>query len=105
MSLSLKKGVSLPAPLAMAFAISCVHDTIREEGYDCVITSAIDGKHSRGSLHYVGLALDFRTNNMPSGELPRIRDKIAARLGENFDVVLEKDHLHVELDPKLAINS
>lgn len=105
MSLSLKKGVSLPAPLAMAFAIACVNDTLREEGYDCVITSAIDGKHSRGSLHYVGLALDFRTNNMPSGELPRIRDKIATRLGENFDFLLEKDHFHLELQPKTPIGA
>lgn len=105
MSLSLKEGVSLPPMLAMAFAISSVHDTLKEEGYDCVITAGVDGKHSAGSLHYVGLALDFRTRHIPNADLERIRAKIASRLSSQFDFVLESDHFHLELQPKTPINA
>lgn len=80
------------------------------------ITSANDGEHKDGSLHYINRAFDFRTRNVtvPASADPRagsasiLREKvlqewasrIRAALGHNYDVVLEKDHLHVEWDPK-----
>jgi len=42
---------------------------------------------------------------MPAGCLAshrRIRDELADVLGEEWDVVLEKDHLHLEFDPKVV---
>lgn len=65
------------------------------------ITSCTDGKHGRGSLHYVGLAVDIRTNIIPSqGEKDKIREQIAYSLGQEYDVVLESTHLHIEYQPK-----
>ena len=69
-------------------------------GYNCTITSGRDGKHMQGSLHYTGNALDFRTRNVFASDRNDLRRTIAADLGGEYDVVLERTHLHVEYDPK-----
>lgn len=89
----------------MAVMVASVHDTLKEAGYDCTITAGLDGKHSAGSLHYVGMALDFRTRVIPGADREPLRAKISARLGPDFDVVLEADHYHVEYQPKTHINA
>ena len=66
----------------------------------CTVTSVIDGAHSRGSFHYLGLALDLRTNDLPPGEADEIVNMLRAALGQDYDVVLEKDHIHIEFQPK-----
>lgn len=105
MSLALKEGVVLPPELAMAFAIASVFDEFKAMGCKCVITSGIDGKHSAGSLHYVGLALDFRIRDVPADERERLRSKIAANLGPGFDFIIENDHYHLEYQPKKPVNA
>jgi hypothetical protein len=65
-----------------------------------IVTSATDGKHGRGSLHYVGLAVDLRTRHLPQGVAAHLKGKLAEALGPQYDVVLEKTHLHVEYQPK-----
>ncbi len=65
-----------------------------------VITSGIDGSHRKDSLHYVGKALDLRTRHLTHDEKNEVRDEMRAKLGDNYDVVLESDHLHVEYDPQ-----
>lgn len=67
---------------------------------DCVITSRFDGLHSENSLHYKGLALDFRTRDLTFGQQHIWVALCEEALGPHWDVVLEKDHLHVEFDPK-----
>ena len=67
---------------------------------DCVITSLTDGRHSRNSLHYSGNAMDLRTRNINEDELLPLVNTLRIALGENYDTVLEKDHIHVEYDPK-----
>ena len=64
------------------------------------ITSGNDGKHGERSLHYKWQALDFRTFDWPRGKSAEIVANIRRRLGKDYDVVLESDHLHVEYDPK-----
>ena len=72
-------------------------------GYPCVITSINDGKHITSSLHYTGNAIDLRTRNLPSKDVIQlVYTKLAEMLGPDYDVVLEKDHIHVEFDPKNA---
>ncbi len=71
-----------------------------KRGVDLVVTSALDGKHSRRSLHYVGLALDLRTRDFAKGEASIAAKFLQRRLGRQYDVVLERDHIHVEYDPK-----
>jgi len=69
------------------------------------ITSCADGKHSPGSRHYTGGAFDIRTRDIPQDQWQIVAGDIRERLGSEFDVVVEKDHLHIELDPKTPINA
>jgi hypothetical protein len=69
------------------------------------ITSCADGKHSPGSRHYTGGAFDIRTRDIPQDEWQIVAGDIRERLGSEFDVVVEKDHLHIELDPKTPVNA
>ena len=77
-----------------------------ELGLDCWITSCRDGKHGRGSLHYVGLALDFRTKIIPEPAVKStLVSQLAKSLGRQYDVLLEaegrhNEHGHVEFQPK-----
>ena len=95
----IKHGVDLRGlspQMAIAYTIAC-----RCYGqYDCVITSASDGKHGPNSLHYKGQALDLRTRHLNGQGLQAVYHKLKESLGEQFDVVLESDHIHVEWDPK-----
>lgn len=68
------------------------------------VTSCTDGKHSAGSKHYTGGAFDIRTRDIPQDQWQIVAGDIRERLGSEFDVVVEKDHLHIENDPKTPIN-
>jgi len=106
--LELKAGVMLKDALGekgiqpeMVLGALVVYSVFNEEGFTCTITSCMDGVHKQGSLHYKGQALDFRTRHVVDEEaLLDIVQAIKFALGEEFDVVLEEDHLHVEYDPK-----
>jgi hypothetical protein len=73
---------------------------------ECVVTSANDGRHMDGSLHYVGRAVDLRTRDLH----PDIAEQLVlalrkrlngdATLNRPYQVVLESDHAHVEYQPK-----
>lgn len=63
------------------------------KGKDLFVTSIREGGHGWGSLHYIGLAFDFRREGV------RIKE-IKDALGPNWDVVDERSHVHCEYDPK-----
>jgi len=65
-------------------------------GEELIITSTYEGLHSEGSLHYANLAVDIRKG--PSGNM--LCDELQNKLGMDYDVVLESDHIHIEYDPK-----
>ena len=69
-------------------------------GKEIVITSLLDGVHSKNSLHYSGLAFDIRTWIYKEKHIPNFVLKIKEQLGKNFDVIFETDHVHIEYDPK-----
>lgn len=70
------------------------------------ITSCMDGKHSAGSKHYVGKAVDFRTMNLTNDQIQFAASELKDRLGNvEYDVVVEGDHIHVEHDPKTPLNN
>lgn len=99
--IALKKGVRIfGIRPEMVFAHSIVAEVYKEFDRDCIITSCTEGKHSKGSEHYKGDALDYRIRHLISGEAERIHAQIKERLGGDFDVVLEKTHIHIEFDPK-----
>lgn len=70
--------------------------------YEMTITSAKDGYHSNGSKHYIGDAIDIRTFDM-GGEknVDKVCNILSYMLGENYDVVNEYDHIHIEYDIKI----
>lgn len=84
----------------MILAVIRINEIYSTLGVDCWITSGSDGKHKIGSFHYNGDALDFRTFILSLLQQQDLLDKVTSALGPEFDVILEKDHLHVEYDPK-----
>ena len=65
------------------------------------ITSANDSRHMTGSLHYENRAFDIRIHNIVGGH-PVARAwvaRMALALGDDYDVILESDHVHVEYQP------
>lgn len=74
---------------------------------DAVITSVNDGRHMKGSKHYEGNAFDLRTwttetSGVQMSELSKknIVDWMYDKLGIDYDIVVESDHIHVEYDPE-----
>lgn len=65
-----------------------------------VVTSITDGKHGENSLHYKGQAVDIRIRDYLTETLGAVVNMCKESLGSDYDVVLEKDHIHVEYDPK-----
>lgn len=98
----IKAGVDLRGlspQMAVAYAIA-LHVYNENVGLPCVITSGSDGKHGPNSLHYKGKALDLRTNSLRPDQVHPVFLALKEALGEQFDVVLEADHIHCEFDPK-----
>ena len=87
---------------------ACIFDALYQlaciwEDYNIptlVVTSGREGKHMETSLHYQGRAVDIRRWNVPEADLASVLTDIRRVLGLNWDVVLEKTHIHVEYDPK-----
>ena len=95
----IKHGVKLAKQNVWAVAMPIIFEIYRDFGVTAVITSGTDGLHLPNSLHYSGMAFDFRTRHVPLGQREELAAEVSRALGDNFDVVLESDHLHVEYDP------
>ena len=67
---------------------------------EAVITSGNDGQHMQNSLHYADRAIDLRTWFIPTKTRKLLVNELKDRLGKNFDVVDEGNHIHIEYDPK-----
>jgi hypothetical protein len=69
-------------------------------GYDVLtITSANDGEHMKHSRHYYGDAVDLRSRNLIDKH--QMTDELQEVLPQDYDVIIEKDHIHIEWDPKI----
>lgn len=100
MATALKSGVrvrGLQPEILLAVMIAA--EIFEKRGRSLVVTSFVDGVHSENSLHYEGLAVDMRTRDMAATEQKIVSGQVKEALGECYDVVLEADHLHVELSP------
>lgn len=94
--MKIKEGVRLKGiQPEMSVALQVANSLFVESREELVITSVSDGFHMAGSLHYAGHAVDLRRPIVSE-----LAQELARRLGEEFDVVLEEDHIHVEYDPK-----
>jgi pantothenate kinase-related protein Tda10 len=91
-----KKGVE-PRLLVIACAAA---NAAQELGLSIVITSGTDGQHMIGSRHGDAAALDFRTRNLARAQVDAWMVAMRRRLGPDYDLVDEVDHIHVEYDPR-----
>jgi hypothetical protein len=74
-----------------------VADIFLRYDQEVIITSAFEGNHGAGSLHYANQAFDVR---FPSDDKENIEASIFEELSNDFDVLMESDHIHIEYDPK-----
>lgn len=74
-----------------------LEEIYRKYGYELVITSTYEGNHSPSSLHYANLAIDIRC---PRRDKDKLYAEVRKALSDDYDVVLEKNHIHIEYDPK-----
>lgn len=85
----------------LLFGIMAAQEVYREYGYDLVITSLNDAKHSSTSLHYSGSAVDLRTVVLnPEEDWESVAIDIKQRLNINYDVINESNHIHLEYQPR-----
>ena len=80
-------------------AIIVSNDVYRELGHELTITSMLDGRHSNYSSHYAGKAIDIRTRTLTHDEAEKARLMIENRLTTDYQVLLEKDHIHLQYRP------
>jgi len=65
-------------------------------GEELIITSTYEGLHSEGSLYYANLAINIRRQDRGNA----VRDELRDKLGMDYNVFLESDHIRIEYDPK-----
>lgn len=101
-SINTKKGVDAKGVCPeMWMGIGVIAAVWQRAALQLTLTSLTDGVHPLGTEHKDGRAVDIRTRDI---EPRRVKDlalevkQILDPLG--FDIVIEKDHIHVEYDPK-----
>lgn len=100
--MKLKSGVKvlgLSNPILIAIMVA--KEVYEKFGVEFVITSGTDSVHGWSSEHYKGDAIDVRTRNIRSEQQKSlIAAQIKDCLTDDYDIVLESNHLHIEYDPK-----
>ena len=93
-----KQGVigdlKIPASKALRHV---AHVFKRIAAQDTYVTSLREGNHSAGSLHYIGCAFDVRPPQKNAAECWK---ELKIIFGSRYDLVDEKNHWHIEYDPK-----
>lgn len=101
-----KSGVTGAISDEINYALGFAKQFFDNIGKDLVITSLADSIHKIGSLHYKGQAVDVRTRDLSRLEQEQLQAYLQSNLrSQGYDVILEKNHLHVEYDPKLGTGS
>lgn len=89
----------------LILAILVARDVYAEHGFDCVMTRLYDHAPNQlpNSLHNrdgICRAVDLRINHLPNELIVPIFTDIRTALPGCYDLVLEKDHIHLEYDRK-----
>ena len=100
----IKKGADIShLNIEMREALPIMASVYEKYGYELTVTSANDGRHMPGSKHYTNDAVDLRIWGMKdAGFLKIIANELQIALDnfiQGFQVVIERDHYHVEWDP------
>lgn len=96
--LRFKEGVQVTFTKAVNAILEQAEYTFQANGYSCICTAGTDGKHMPTSKHYLAQAVDLRSKHVSKDMLPKIVSELKERLGKDYDVILEGDHIHVEHD-------
>ena len=95
--MKIKDGVIMQGlQLPMRVVLKRADALYKKYGQELTITSALDGTHSAGSLHYYGYALDLRTRYFPLAEAREIANTLQRELGSGYTVLFETNHIHVQ---------
>ena len=90
------KGIKPELLIALVVADTCW----KRFGEELVVTSVTDSKHGEDSLHPSGNAGDLRTRYFTNAIKELVAQDLRERLTDEYDVVVEGDHIHLEFDPK-----
>lgn len=82
----------------LLLALQIADAVYRERGHSLTVTSLTDGTHSATSLHYAGAAADLRIWGVDEPHAMAL--EIGAALGEDYDVLAERTHIHLEYQPR-----
>lgn len=104
MILQLKIGVELTATKAINEILAAGQVVYGRYDVPCIVTAGSDGHHGEHSKHYTNEALDLRVFHLKPDDIQPVVKGLKELLGKDFDIVLEKDHVHVEYDPKVRGN-
>lgn len=89
-------GIRPESVIGMLVALSLFNEL--EQPFE--LSSGLEGKHGRNSLHFVGLAFDVTTRGIDQRAHAEITKHLVDRLGDEFDVVYEQSHWHIEFQPE-----
>lgn len=103
----IKPGASirgLQPPMYLAWQVFCEVLAEISPGVNPVLTEGTGGKHKIHSLHYVGLAIDLRSNTIPGPDVKGVVEMLRRALSIEYNVILEdndtpNEHIHVEYQP------
>jgi hypothetical protein len=102
MEINFKEGVPFTGLKSITYqAIFICAQVFNKKQYPLVITSTTDGEHLEKSFHYTGEAFDIRTRRLTVVEQTSLFNEMKRelkKLSRCFQLVLEKDHIHVEFD-------
>lgn len=105
LAFNVKPGVVMPLTPQMQFVTQVVAQVWAKYGRMATVTSGTDS-HQPGDVHTLGLALDFRTKDIPDvNEKHAMIADVRMILGDAlFDILFEdeglsNEHLHIEYDP------
>ena len=102
--MKIKNGVILAGlDIEMRPVLIAADKIWKAHGQELVVTSGLEGTHSAGSMHYYGLALDFRTRYFED-DGAAVNVELQCELDNlfrgDYDVILHSSHIHVEYDPE-----
>ncbi len=105
MAAEFKGGVNFDVVPQIRSAVSRIETIFSKYGYIPFITSARDSTHTVGSLHYIGAAIDFRSQGLPQN----VKQSIFRDLQSSFpvptwwvdleDYGTSNEHYHLEYKP------
>lgn len=69
-----------------------------DRGQRVVLTEGTGAKHSLTSRHYIGFAVDLRTNYFSEAVANSVSRELQTALGKEYKVVLHKTHIHTQFN-------